>query len=308
MEQIFKTRSTEMKLTIHGVERLQQRTGLRLDELRLLFSRGAFVHLGSAKKYGRAFQLFYDDQKRNWFVACTDANTLISILEMHHNLPPAVRMHLTQETKDAAREIFYQKMRARSSDSTTPISILLKVTSREVVHTRTQIRKVAPEGYKTASKQQMLEICLDEIFRISRILRDVHAVDIRTMWFEISFVHASGHELKRFLYKGGQIHNLVNQIKIESMLLSLTALLRISHNEDVFTYDLGSIPVEEAQSDNRVIRYFKEPLKKAWDAMHAAGLFKKGTAIFSIYVLEAESGQQLRKIYRDHKILKFALR
>ncbi len=79
-----------MDLTIHSVERIQDRTNMRVRDVLALVSQNAFVRLGSDNGY--EYLLFYSRPDGDVKVAVVnkDRKRLISVWEKHFNLPRGV--------------------------------------------------------------------------------------------------------------------------------------------------------------------------------------------------------------------------
>ncbi|MBI2030978.1 hypothetical protein HYT05_05125 [Candidatus Kaiserbacteria bacterium] len=79
-----------MDLTIHSVERIQDRTSMRVRDVLALVSQNAFVRLGSDNGY--EYLLFYSRPDGDVKVAVVDKDRkrLISVWEKHFNLPRGV--------------------------------------------------------------------------------------------------------------------------------------------------------------------------------------------------------------------------
>ena len=96
-----------MHLTIHGVERLQERTQMTVKEV-LELVKECSIPLGSSEESGGKFLLFYSPPDRGCKIAVVseEDNTLVSVWNARFRLPPGLKKVSTR-LREQARKLYW---------------------------------------------------------------------------------------------------------------------------------------------------------------------------------------------------------
>jgi hypothetical protein len=115
-----------MKLTIHGTERIQDRTKMQVRDVIALISKGAFVKLGSEGE--RDYVLFYSSPDKDVKIAILDRDrkNLVSVWEKDFRLPSGVSK-VTRERAHRARTAALFKTRVKEQKSERHFKVTLEV-------------------------------------------------------------------------------------------------------------------------------------------------------------------------------------
>lgn len=131
-----------MYLTIHGVERLQERTQMTVKEV-LELVKECSINLGSSERGNKEYLLFYSPIDRQCKVAVVSESddALVSVLNDHYHLPEGVQ-RVTTPRREKARQLYWDyfyrlhpppppQERLLSLSSLEPLLIKIEVRVRE---------------------------------------------------------------------------------------------------------------------------------------------------------------------------------
>ena len=284
-----------MLLTIHGVEKLQTRTGLLLSELKKIFKKKAYINIGRA--YDLDYFLFYDYRANNHLVALVHFKTkeLISIWYSYFDFPCTIAKEINSKNKSKAKSLVYQRQLSlktanKYESGNFTVEICVKNEYRSVIN-KEKFCTVSAQNYQTARRDELLYYFAPEILRLASITLQ-NSKDLSVIKTKV-YIYAPDNKIFfNFAYKKNEILLAYGE---------LSAKLVVSEGAEDFSVNLGPIDPDNAKRENDILEHFKSRLRtvrKALAKEMETGRLEK--VRYTIQVDNSEYGYVLHKFRRNH--------
>lgn len=285
-----------MELTIHSVERLQQRTALSLQELRLMFRSGAALPLGDVA--GASYSLLYDPKKNRCVISCVRDGSLVTILRIQYKVPIEIRSKITLEARNAAKFRYHTFARKKSGYETDAITITLSIYEQKSVSIpicSEKIMTVTDEGVAEVSKADLLRICLTECDRLLTFHNKVKPLplDLRV---ELTLRNVAHKLVRKDRYT---LAAVIAARDVDTAGAYCTLIVR--DVDTSYEHVLGSLAFENARSDGALLGYFANDVAKIVGILSGALPARRLRNLrYTLSVSDFTTGILIRKVHRKH--------
>jgi hypothetical protein len=288
-----------MKLTIHGVERQQQRTKLSLRQLLAIFSQDAFVHLGCVET--TTYALFYDKYQNKCLIAVIREEHLITVLRLGYNVPDVISLQINSATKHEARVRYYkiiETVSLREVDSlVVRLSILTDKTARHEIATE-DLMVIDQEGVFGVTGTDVLYAfseAVDSFLRRQNLVKHLPS----NFRVELKLINRLGEQICRWRYTLSNIIKTRNSASNEYF-----CVLYVKEKNATFEHPLGLISLEHARSDNSVLHHFSEKLGEIASILEVQLPPERLKCVaYQLRVIDAPTDIRIRLVHRTHQAL-----